>query len=289
MRDTKITFILPSFNTVDYTKLAYESIKAMPIQHDVVILDDGSTDGTIEWMKGLKDDNLKLWFNETGDVVGHTTTYNIGVRDFCKTHLFSIAHSDMVFDADYVPNLVKWWKPWTVVSATRIEPEGLYPASPEKILVDFAMYANEFDWRYFNEVCEAIKEQKEDETTRGIFAPWLMSRDEYLELGGMDQGFAPYPHEDHDFFTRLACEEVNLIQSWDSLCYHFCSRGHRGWSNEVKKDHGKYAFYSDRAHKHFMKKWGQWTPLDLFRHPIITPEIKARYEQFKLDEYRRLK
>ena len=53
-----ISFLLPTRNTLPYTKLAYSSLRKYNPDAEIVILDDLSTDGTIEWLKDLKDDLL---------------------------------------------------------------------------------------------------------------------------------------------------------------------------------------------------------------------------------------
>jgi hypothetical protein len=64
-------------------------------------LDDASSDGTIEWLRSLEDENLTIWENTTGERMGHTITYNIGVH-IAKNPIFSILHADMFVGPNYV-------------------------------------------------------------------------------------------------------------------------------------------------------------------------------------------
>ena len=54
----KITFVLPSRNNLEFLQLAYKSIRNLLHKHEVLILDDASTDGTQEWIKSLNDPDL---------------------------------------------------------------------------------------------------------------------------------------------------------------------------------------------------------------------------------------
>ena len=126
-----------------YLKNAYHSIRTWEDKdHEIVILDDASVDGTVEWLDSLNDPNLIIWENETGKRLGHTITYDIGV-DLCTTEVFSIFHADMFIGPNYVQNLVKHLDKQKVVAATRIEPP-LHPTGKEKITRDFGMWPEDF-------------------------------------------------------------------------------------------------------------------------------------------------
>ena len=61
-----ISFIITNFNTKKYTKFVYNSIrKNLGYFHEIVMLDDGSTDGTWELLQDLKkkDVNMKIHKN----------------------------------------------------------------------------------------------------------------------------------------------------------------------------------------------------------------------------------
>ena len=91
---TPISFVVPSYNNLRYLKNAYKSIRkyAGP-DHEIIVLDDASSDGTVEWLRTIQDDNLVIWQN-TNERLGHTITYNIGGR-MVKNPIFTILHADM--------------------------------------------------------------------------------------------------------------------------------------------------------------------------------------------------
>lgn len=274
MNITDITIILPSYNTIDYLILAYNSLREYYPTNEIIILDDGSDDGSWEWltMTAKSDQNLRLWHNTLGKIVGHTCTYNYGAQ-MSRNPIISIFHSDMVCYRNYLENMVKHWKPKTVVSATRIEPEGIYPPGKEKILKPFGLNFCEFKKKEFSSFCEQEMLNSKDKITRGIFAPWLISKEDYLEIGGMDErSFAPYPEEDQDFFVRLSLGGFDIIQSRDSLCWHWISRGHRSWAkNGIGHDGSDFKFYQNRARKNYIRKWNRHMGHDEYRCPITHP------------------
>lgn len=274
MNVNQISIALPSYNTLNYTMMAYRSLRKYYPNNEIIIMDDGSNDGSWEWTEAqLKlDPNLRTYHNTTGAIIGHTVTYNIAAK-MCKGPLYTIFHSDMIAYKGYLENMLKHWKPKTVVCATRIEPEGIYPLGKEKILKPFGMEFHEFKQQEFEAFCEQEQNDSKDKTTNSIFAPWLISKEDYLDTGGMHETFySPYPEEDADWFLRLTLAGYKLIQSRDSLCWHWISRGHRSWAkNGVGKDDDMFQFYQTRARRNYIRKWHKWMSHDEYRMPITHP------------------
>ena len=269
-----VTFVLPSYNTLNYTLMAYRSIREFYPSNEIIILDDGSNDGTVDYLEAqIKlDDNLRIWINTTGNILGHTITYDMGIK-MAKNTLVTIFHSDMICAKNYLENMLKHYKENTVICATRIEPAGIYPEGKEKILKPFGIEFHEFKKEEFTSFVSQEHIDSKDKTTNGIFAPWMISKEDFLAIGGHDaKSFAPYPEEDADLFLRFHIAGYKLIQSRDSLCWHWISRGHRSWAkNGVGKDDNMFQFYQNRARRNYIRKWHKWMIFDNNHHPIAHP------------------
>lgn len=59
----KITFVLPSRNNLEFLKLAYKSLRNLKRVHQILVLDDASIDGTLDWLNSLKDSDLIIHSN----------------------------------------------------------------------------------------------------------------------------------------------------------------------------------------------------------------------------------
>lgn len=265
-----ITFIIPTRNNLPYLKLAYNSIRTYYPSEEIIILDDNSTDGTNEWVNSQVDgrDEYTVYYKNDGRRVGHTVLYDKGV-ELADNEIFTIFHADMVCGPNYVENLMKHLKPQGVVAATRIEPP-LHPPGKEKITKDFGTYAEDFKGSEFVNYCRSCQQEltNKDITTRGIFAPWMMYKQDFINIEGHDKFFAPFPYEDSDIFQRFILKGYDIKQSRDAFVYHFTCRGHR-WTEQVQKDDYFYKLCCAKNMSHFIRKWGSWIENDENCFPVI--------------------
>lgn len=270
-----ISFIIPTVNNLKYVKNAYASVrKYADPEHEIIILDDDSTDGTWDWLVSLDDPNLRIWRNNTGARLGHTITYDIGI-DLAKNEIVTILHADMYIGPNYVENALKHMKRGTVVAATRIEPP-LHPEGKEKIVMDFGLWPETFKETEFVDFVKIRQEHDKDQTTRGIFAPWFIYKEDFIAIGGHDPLFAPFPYEDSDLFQRFVLAGYELVQSRDSLVYHLTCRGHR-WTDDTKLGQHDNFFEKSEANARFnyIRKWHSWIKNDEYHYPIIPPKFNV--------------
>tara|TARA_R110001599_G_scaffold313125_1_gene520868 strand:+ start:3259 stop:4434 length:1176 start_codon:yes stop_codon:yes gene_type:complete len=264
------TVIIPSYNTVEHLKNTYKSLKRYAPLVSIIIIDDASEDGTAEWLDTITDNKLTSIISK--ERRGHTYWYDEGMRR-SKTDIVSILHSDMIIGPNYFENMLKHLQPGKVVCATRIEPP-IHPAGKEKIVQDFGDEADNIKWEQFDTfVLETINDQK-DQTTRGIFAPWMLYKQDHFDIGGHDQRFTPFGYEDSDIFNRWILAGYEMIQSRDALCYHLTCRGHR-WNKGVGIENPDYEQIMLRCRRDFIRKWGDWIQNDDYQYPIINPKYQV--------------
>lgn len=296
-----ISFVIPSRNNLPFLKQAYNSIRDnIELQHEIVMLDDASTDGTWEWMTEIykKDKNVIIHKNYGPERLGHTILYDEGIK-MCTNEVFSIFHADMVASPNYVINMLKHLERGKVISATRIEPP-LHPPGPEKIVENLGMGVEEFNDKKFKHMVE--KEEKwmdnKDKTTSGIFAPWMMYKDDFENIGGHDPLFAPMELEDSDIFNRMHLKGYELIQSRDAFVYHMTCRGSRfkdGLEIEAEipledgtiwykpKDSEEYTKLRNIKIREWLRKWGHMVQHDELMMPKIPPKYDIGFQVMNTD------
>jgi hypothetical protein len=176
----------------------------------------------------------------------------------------------MILGPNYIENMIKHLQPGKVVCATRIEPP-LHPDGKEKIIMDFGQDFDSLNVLGFERYCDELQIEFKDQTTRGMFAPWILYKSDFQAIGGHDPLFAPFPYEDSDIFQRWIMAGYELVQSRDAFVYHLTCRGHR-WNEQIGKDDEYYKIVSNRAARNYIRKWGSWIKNDEYQHPIIIPK-----------------
>ena len=269
----KITFCIPSKSNLRYLKTCIPSIRnnAYRDDHEIIIFVDSDEDGTVEWLEQVKDEyNLSYYVNpKLGEEL-----YGIGrAYDFCieksTTDIFMIFHADMMLGKNADLKAFNHLKPKTVVCSTRIEPP-LHPNNGEKILLDFGMWPEEFKEKEFEQYVE--KHLLNSKTTEGIFAPWMMHKDEFLSIGGHD--FRMHScREDSDVFNRMMLNGFEFVQPWNSLVYHLTGRGAGSFDGDPER-HEKWKRDMSNSTKEFIRKWGS----NVNHTPLMKPIISPKYD-----------
>jgi glycosyltransferase involved in cell wall biosynthesis len=280
----KITFVIPSRNNLEFLKLAYKSIRNLGkemfeygyshTQHEILVLNDASTDGTQEWIDSLKDEDLIVHHNPGPERIGIVGMFDKGI-EMARTEIIFAFHADMVAAPDLDKHILKHLKKGTVVSATRVEPP-LHPDGPEKMLVDFGIEVEDFNMDKFNNwVNNEYKPKHNTLVTEGIFAPWCMYKEDYLAVGGHDELFAPQSKEDSDLFNRFVLKGYKVLQTWEGLVYHFTSRGSRfnkHAGGAAGKNSEEWLYTTTKNMRNFIRKWGHMVKHDALMKPIIPPK-----------------
>ena len=270
----KITFVIPSRNNLEFLQLAYQSIRNLETQHEILVLNDASTDGTQEWMESLGDEDLIIHHNPGPDRIGIVGMFDKGI-EMARTDIIMAFHADMVAAPDLDKHILKHLEKGTVVSATRVEPP-LHPDGPEKMLVDFGIEVEDFDMDKFNNwVINEYKPKHDTLITEGIFAPWCMYKEDFLAIGGHDELFAPQSKEDSDIFNRFVLNGYKVLQTWEGLVYHFTSRGSRfnkHAGGAAGKNSEEWLYTTTKNMRNFIRKWGTTVKHDNLMKPIIPPK-----------------
>tara|TARA_Y100000389_G_scaffold175834_1_gene186889 strand:- start:218 stop:1369 length:1152 start_codon:yes stop_codon:yes gene_type:complete len=268
-----ISLVIPSYNNLRHLKNAYNSVrKHYTDKVELILIDDGSDDGTFEWLQSLNDPNSIIWREEKR--IGHTILYDKGISK--ATHdIVGILHADMYIAPNYIENLLKHLKPGKIVCGTRVEPP-LHPEGKEKIVRDFGLDFDSLKIDDFYLFAEKEMVRMKDKTTRGMFAPWVIYKSDFEEIGGHDPDFAPFPYEDSDIFQRWILKGYELIQSRDALTYHLTCRGHR-WNKEIGQNDDEFKVFEKKSRRNYLRKWGSWIKNDEYGHPIIPPKYNVGF------------
>lgn len=240
------TVVIPCFNAWEYTEACLSSLaRCTPEPYDLVLVDNGSTDGTSERFQAVGSGTLvrnaqNLGFSiaanqgielSTGDVVVLLNNDTILTEGWLRVLLDALADDEDVGVAVPVSNFV-------------IDPQTVpitYSAAPSEDLEAFAAdrarrhSGRGRDLTRISGLCMAIR------------------RDLLVQIGGFDPQFRLGNFEDDDFALRARAAGWRLRLCEDSFIHHF---GHRSF---VQLDEDYDELLHENAAR-FCLKWG--LPLD---------------------------
>ena len=181
----KVSFIIPLFNRLDLTRPCLESLHAtLPagLEHEILLVDDGSTDGTREWIQTLGTP-FRILLNERN--LGYAATNNRGAAA-ASGDVLALLNSDLVLTR-------RWLQP--MLGILRRERHAGIVGN-----VQFRAATGELDHIGFR--VGLTGKPSHDESRRWLWAPWrqrqvpavtaaclLVPRALFLQLRGFDEGF----------------------------------------------------------------------------------------------------
>ena len=143
----KISFIITNFNTEKYTKWCYDSIrKNLDQRHEIVLLDDGSEDGTWDLLKDIQDKDCNVQIHKNEENIGIAYSYNKMVK-LATNEIVCMLHPDMYVPPKFDEIMLKymnWPASYDFITPLRVEPNVGYPESVDKFLIDFGTRSEEF-------------------------------------------------------------------------------------------------------------------------------------------------
>jgi GT2 family glycosyltransferase len=273
MIDRRITYCIPTKNNLRYLKNSINSIKENSSnEYDIVVFVDADNDGTIDW---LKENGIRYTINKTDEPKGIAYGYNRCI-EMAETPIVCMFHADMYMGKGFDTGILKYLKPLSVVSGTRIEPP-LHPEGLEKIVKDFGMYPEDFKKEEFDNFVQQTIVKKKNVTTKGIFAPWAIYKEDITSIGMHDEYFHSY-HEDSDIFNRFILNGYGIVQSWEAYVYHLTCRGGQ-FQDGIDKVTEDPVFHKmkNNAFRNYVRKWGSFVKNDEYQYPIIPHKYNVKF------------
>ena len=240
-----ISIIIPTFNNLLYLRKCIESInKNSFYKNEILVHINEGSDGTIKY---LEDSNIKFTHSKTN--IGLCLGCNI-ISKKSKFDLILYSHDDMY----YLPN----WDKILIQKVQELKTKKFYLSSimingDPKLNGHLNLNAGDtidnFDEKYLLENYKKLKHPDFDGST---WAPHLIHKDLWEEVGGFSEEFSPGAGSDPDLNLKLWNKGVRIFKCLNqSRVYHFGSVTIRKKRNsEFKKNQGS------RANKIFLLKWG---------------------------------
>jgi GT2 family glycosyltransferase len=227
----KVSIIIPVLNQLEYTKMCLESIynNSTPGTYEIIVVDNGSTDGTAAWLKGKK--NIIVIKNRKN--IGVAAAWNQGIKK-SRYDYVCIINNDLILSAGWLDALTNFYM-------TKKDAGVVSPGTREGILdYNFEKYAASY--------IMAMKNHYE----REIFG-WcmLIKKDRFEKAGLFDEVFKVGVGEDRDFYRRLKEHGFTSYITGSAFVHHFRSATLKA----VRKKIGKK--FEDDNVLLLNKRWGE--------------------------------
>lgn len=233
MTEFKYSVVVCSFNKINSVKMVADKIKSLRPDCELILSDDFSTDGTIEWAKesGLFD---KIHIQDSSGNYRLNTVRNCGINLASNKYV-------IILDGDCVPEDSFFYAYDTVFSQY---PDSVAIGITEKYDSE-GKELRSFDPRWIFHTCEKIVETNWENFYGGnvAFPKHLWENDKFDESYNGFWGF-----EDLDFSVRLYKKNVKFYLSFLSSVRHL--------EHPVSKNAEEAAFKENRNRSYFEKKHG---------------------------------
>lgn len=223
----KVSFVIPLFNCLELTKACLASLQAtVPrgLDHEILLIDDGSTDGTREWLKGLASSPgpgapaspIRVFLNETN--LGYAASNNRGARE-ASGDLIVLLNNDLILLPGWLPPMLRFFR-----FGRRVGMVGNIQLNHSTGAVDHSgIQINTLakpEHRGMPTGMDRLRSRLPVIAVTGACA--VVRRETFLLLGGFDEGFRN-GGEDVDFCLRARAAGLRNWVTLSSVVLHHVS------------------------------------------------------------------
>jgi GT2 family glycosyltransferase len=205
------SIIIVTFNHRKYLDNCIASITKQNYPHEIILVDNGSTDGTISYVKGFFPE---ITIIESKENKGYGAGNNLGFT-YAKGKYIVILNPDVIVENFWLERLISPLKNQEHIITT-----------PKILIFDGSTIntignSNHFTGLTFTRGLGADpSEYNQTFRTTGVSgACFALTRDAYRDIGGFDEAFFLY-NEDSDFSWRANIRGYEIFGIPDSIIFH---------------------------------------------------------------------
>lgn len=248
-----VSIVIPCYNGLQFTRQCIESVlRYTSCPFDLIVIDNGSHDGTGKYFRGLE----RTIIGSSSCLTGFTLIVNPDNRGVAAALNQGIQRSRGAF--------VCYLNSDILVTAGWLERLVFHAAADRKIgVVGCCTNLSEeespipVDMREIQRTAAALALARDRAYIQTVFVHgfcMLVKRDVIDTVGMFDERFYPCAFEDLDYCLRVAKNGFQLITALDVFLYHFSGRSKH--SSSFDTAHGGFTAINEKMYGVFMEKWG---------------------------------
>jgi len=252
------SIVIVTHDNLLFSRMTLESVIACTEYpcHEVIVVDNGSRDGTAAWLYELAASNPRVRLVMNPGNVGFARACNQGLA-LARGDVLVLLNDDTLVPPGWLPRLMRPLGDADV---------GLVGAVTNRIGNEAEVPTEYTNWGEMLEFAGARAREREDQVfdiaTVTMFC-LAMRRDTFERLGPLDQRFEVGLLEDDDYSMRARRAGYRLVCAEDAFVHHF---GETSFGKLVSS--GAYNELLAANKRRFEDKWGEpWQPYDRRPNP----------------------
>lgn len=253
------SIILSSYNNLSALKLSIESLKYQTEKDfEIIIADDGSTDGTIEY---LEKECIK-YYSRPNEGYRLAYIWNRGA-ELAKADRLIFGNSDVIWSPDHIYYHLQFGSDVVAGSYPSIPIDKVSLVTKDSIKNNFlfirSLSIKDRRSRFIEKIERPYLFDGKDTVARRMHGGnWSCTRKDFDEVGGLDENFKGWGGEDFDIARRLLRLGKSIKFSLKTIGFH------------LDHDKNPKKFTSHLGKSYFHKKW------KLISQGLLEDEAKAK-------------
>ncbi|MEW9669522.1 glycosyltransferase [Ammoniphilus sp. 3BR4] len=211
----KTSIIILTCNKLEYTKLCINSIREYTKEgsYEIIVVDNHSSDGTVEWLSAQKD-IISILNNEN---LGFPKGCNQGI-ELASGENILLLNNDTIVTENWLNNLIV-----ALYSSDKIGAVGPVTNSASYYQSIITDYQSIDEMHHFALRNNRLNYKKWDNRLKLVGFCMLIKREVVERIGLLDERFSPGNFEDDDYSFRILSAGYQLLLCKDTFIHHFGS------------------------------------------------------------------
>ncbi|MBG9617620.1 glycosyltransferase family 2 protein [Bacillus cereus] len=255
------SIIILTHNQLPYTKECIQSIRTYTEseEYELIIVDNASTDGTVEWLISQP------------DIIVIKNTTNMGFPKGCNQGILKargdnvlLLNNDVIVTERWLKNLLTClYKHENIAAVGPVTNSASYDTTIP------AVYTHLKEMHQFASRHNVSDEKKWERRLKLIGFCLLIKRNILDEVGLLDEQFTPGNYEDDDICLRIAQRGYTFYLCKDTFVHHY---GSLSWKENVQE----YAHHLTENAQKFENKWN-FSATDLDIHKSLVNQLQHNF------------